>query len=649
MKLVLDTLKWSAAIGAAVLALTLLKPLLDKRYSPKWRCWSWLALAALLLLAPLQWEAFLPRPAPPPVVIEVPRIELAVSMEKGVSFQQPGSAPRPDAGLPAETLALDQVLTSLWLGGAALFILYHLLGTWFFCHRLRRWSGNAGVETLALYESVCREMGLKRAPRLCVSARAASPMLAGLFRPCLILPAADFSNRELGFILRHELTHYRRRDLWYKLALLLANAVHWFNPLVYLMRREASADLELTCDAAVVAGADAETRRAYSETLLASVHRQHAAALSTHFYGGARVMKERFRNILGKRGRRWGVLALALTLLATVAAACAVGLNQPSEEQDQESPQDTSDTGPDAGTGGVTFTLQGLSLEVSSVISTRQETVVDDGGTGHTCDVFVCNPGAEISVLDAGMDSEGGHPEWAIDTASGRVNIVDNMAPVAVTEDVYGVYDPESSLYVLRFEMADTSTEAAVPLTREELAYFENYFQDSAQNGLLRFPYEGFAGVRPYLELLFYDAGAPVTSEEEHAALEEWMGTPIEVDCSRLTRTYLQEFLTWNFAGDIGEAALGWMLEGVALPYLEEYDAWYLVHGDTMIKDYEFFHGYWRPDGTVELYYITDLYEYEDDGELNIRWDENMCATLRLIGNDVWGMVSNKPGVVYGE
>ena len=37
-------------------------------------------------------------------------------------------------------------------------------------------------------------------------------------------------------------------------------------------------------------------------------------------------MKERFRNILGKRGRKWGGLALALVLLGTVAAACTFGV-----------------------------------------------------------------------------------------------------------------------------------------------------------------------------------------------------------------------------------------------------------------------------------------------------------------------------------
>ena len=341
MELMLSLLKWSVIVGAAALLLTLFKPLLDRRYSAKWRWGAWLVMAVFLLLAPVRWESFAPRTADgPPVVIEVPKVEVSVSRQEGISFQRPqGTVPPPSVpavrppgtGPPVRnpTLPLEELLMTLWIAGAALFLLYHGLGTWFFTRKARRWSRSAGEETLRVYGEVCREMGVRRPPVLRVSPEAGSPMMMGLLRPRLMLPTEDIGERELAFVLRHELTHHRRHDLWYKLALLLANGMHWFNPLIFLLRREAERDLELTCDDAVVARADAETRRAYSETLLASVHRQKGlsrAVLSTHFYGGKEVMKERFRNILGKRGRKWGGLALALVLLGTVAAACTFGV-----------------------------------------------------------------------------------------------------------------------------------------------------------------------------------------------------------------------------------------------------------------------------------------------------------------------------------
>lgn len=347
MEMLLDVLKWSGLAGAAALALTLLKPLLDRRYSARWRYWVWLALAALLLAAPVQWEALLPRvEAAPPVVIQVPRMELRFSREEGVALQRPAEsaparpsnpAPRPEgdaAPQGARSWSLDRILPVLWLAGAAVYAVYRLLGTALFVRRARRWSRGAGEETVRVFEELRRELGMRRSPALRVSAGVDSPMMVGLFRPCLLLPGEDYGERELGFVLRHELCHCRRHDLWYKLVLLAANAVHWFNPLVYLLAREAEADLELTCDDLVVRGADSETKRAYSETLLAAVRRQKGlsrSALSTHFYGGKAVMKDRLGNILGKRGRRWGVLALVLALAVTLACACTFGLRQEGE------------------------------------------------------------------------------------------------------------------------------------------------------------------------------------------------------------------------------------------------------------------------------------------------------------------------------
>lgn len=153
MEMLLDVLKWSGLAGAAALALTLLKPLLDRRYSARWRYWVWLALAALLLAAPVQREALLPRvEAAPPVVIQVPRMELRFSREEGIALQRPAemepvqpAAPvdRADSARAPEATrswSLNQILPLLWLAGAAVYAACRLLGTALFVRRARRWS-----------------------------------------------------------------------------------------------------------------------------------------------------------------------------------------------------------------------------------------------------------------------------------------------------------------------------------------------------------------------------------------------------------------------------------------------------------------------------------------------------------------------------
>lgn len=355
MELLLRVIKWSALAGGLTLALLALKGPLDRRYRAKWRYWLWLALAAALVLAPVPWGDLLPegiQEMEAPVTIQVPQTTIVVGAG-GVSLAPrealeetilpaapvtgaPAAQVRPDtAGTEMRQVPLEEVLTALWLAGAAVLLAWRLMGSWAFARKVRRWSRPAPAETQALCDRVRRDMGIRRAVPLAVCAAVDSPMAVGLLRPRLLLPREDCGEEELSFILRHELTHIRRRDLWYKLALLLAQTVHWFNPLVWLMVRQAEADIELTCDDAVMAGREDTDRRAYSETLLRSLHRQKGlsrAALSTHFYGGAEVMKARFRNILGGSGRRWGGWALTIALAAVAVVGCAVGVSAAAAE-----------------------------------------------------------------------------------------------------------------------------------------------------------------------------------------------------------------------------------------------------------------------------------------------------------------------------
>lgn len=84
----------------------------------------------------------------------------------------------------------------------------------------------------------------------------------------------------------------------------------------------------------------------------------------------------------------------------------------------------------------------------------------DDTGNPWEYKVFVCYPGATATVLDADMSdpnsSEDGkaHTEWAILSAGDkRTNIIDGMKPINISSDVLSVFDPESSMLVLKFEI----------------------------------------------------------------------------------------------------------------------------------------------------------------------------------------------------
>ncbi|WP_279386547.1 M56 family metallopeptidase [Candidatus Cryosericum odellii] len=153
----------------------------------------------------------------------------------------------------------------------------------------------------------------------------------------MLLPDMDYSDTGLHMILKHELVHYKRGDIWYKLLMICANAVHWFNPLVYLVVTASNQDLEMSCDSAVIQDADTASRKQYSETILAAVRKEKMCqtAFSTYFDGGKKTMKERLVNIFDVSRRRKGLLALCAIIIVVgiTGALVAYDVSDQSEQK----------------------------------------------------------------------------------------------------------------------------------------------------------------------------------------------------------------------------------------------------------------------------------------------------------------------------
>jgi TonB family protein len=157
-----------------------------------------------------------------------------------------------------------------------------------------------------------------------------------------ILLPADFMQR-LGdtatrrLILNHELTHARRGDAWWSLAMETASALLWFHPLMWVARSRFRLDQELACDAASLRVLPGHTTH-YARALLDSVAVQPAPALIPWLTEPQ--LKERIAMIArmpaGALRRRFGFIAIAALsacglLLAGGAAAVPIAAPGTSE------------------------------------------------------------------------------------------------------------------------------------------------------------------------------------------------------------------------------------------------------------------------------------------------------------------------------
>lgn len=313
----LNLLKTSLLGSIAILAMLVLKPLWRERYRAKTRCWLWLALAAFLLL-PIDFSVKnAPVQAAPPkdYTLFVGTDKTAIQSTDnlfGDMAEKSGQSPaqvrdtiiqRPVTNPEQKTTRYIPVTTILFYGylaGAAAFLLYQGVSYALFRRTVRRWKRDvARADYASLLSDTVRDLGVS-APEMIVCEAISTPAVTGLLRPRLLLPHERYDVQELRYILRHELCHLKRRDMLLKLVLLAANAMHWFNPVVYLMLRQADEDIELACDSAATDGLELPERAAYSRTLLAAVQSSVRALPATTCFGGTvERLKRRITNVLG--------------------------------------------------------------------------------------------------------------------------------------------------------------------------------------------------------------------------------------------------------------------------------------------------------------------------------------------------------------
>ena len=182
------------------------------------------------------------------------------------------------------------------------------------------------IERLDELSIVAEQSGIKKPIELCVNPLVSSPLLIGFFRPCIVLPSADIPEKDFRYIILHELTHYKRRDMFYKWLVQITVCLHWFNPLVSLMSREVTRACEFSCDEAVLAKMGCSHAQDYGKTLLnamAAIGRYKENLGAVTLSENKQLLKERLGAIMKfeKKSKAIRLLTGMLTLCIIFSAA----------------------------------------------------------------------------------------------------------------------------------------------------------------------------------------------------------------------------------------------------------------------------------------------------------------------------------------
>jgi beta-lactamase regulating signal transducer with metallopeptidase domain len=216
----------------------------------------------------------------------------------------------------------------LWLGGAALCGLIAATRIVRF-ERLLRDTLPASERLQRLALEFAGKLGIRTVPDVRYVECALVPFLwcAG-HRPTIVLPMRlldRFDDPSSALILAHELAHLRRRDHWVRALELIVSTVYWWNPLVWVIRRQIHQSEDLCCDA-WVRWAFPDCTNRYAEVLLRTAEslnasQVRASQLPASPFLRSLSLKARIEMILESRFAPWVskrsmfVIALAAILV----------------------------------------------------------------------------------------------------------------------------------------------------------------------------------------------------------------------------------------------------------------------------------------------------------------------------------------------
>ena len=298
----------SATATALTLFLMLFRPILSKKIEARARVIAW-CIVLLASLIPMRFSL---------AVKTTPTIPTVREVIENVSHPN-----------------LELLILSIWVSGMAVFLIYGIMS---YVRFTRKLSASCDQEGETTYLTIRKRI---KTIKIYSSNIIDSPILHGIIHPKIFIPHnITHNNEELSLVLLHELAHHRRYDIPIRWIAFIANAIHWFNPALYLLRRELFRESELAADATVMQQLSRNTHMKYGKVLLDFTERKLSCDVSMPImlFSHISALGERILAIVKyKEKTRLSIfLSWALIVITLIAAVSCSTKRTPSETNEND-------------------------------------------------------------------------------------------------------------------------------------------------------------------------------------------------------------------------------------------------------------------------------------------------------------------------
>lgn len=236
-----------------------------------------------------------------------------------------------------------------------------------------------------MFHAIKNELDIRRSVKLLCSEYCKAPITMGICSPTVIIPPWNRDEIDQNLyhdVLKHELVHIKHGDICIRFLGMAAIAVHWFNPLIYILYNEILNISEIYCDSIVLRGKEEQACKAYGELLLklAVQKSMTSSEFAVGILGGnsKRAFKRRIVEMKTVRKNKRILSALMTALICVMGGLTVCAYDPPVNITDQS--YGYSEHGFD-----FQFTVGKLKLEVEEL--PYEHFFVDDAGNVYEINV----------------------------------------------------------------------------------------------------------------------------------------------------------------------------------------------------------------------------------------------------------------------
>ncbi|URZ03114.1 hypothetical protein CLAUR_031600 [Clostridium felsineum] len=272
LSLFIETLRLSIMAAVAALIIWVIKLVLKNRMSPTWHYYIWLIILIRLIL-PYSLSS-------PVSIYNTVNIDRSVSKNiinsnnTQMISNQTTSYIKVNSNndfIKDKKQDILQILSVVWIVGIVIGVVYLFSVYLIFYSKIRKEPEYREVEICDLLEECKKEMKIKRNIQIKKSQSVKTPCITGFIKPCILLPdyiAYKLTKEEIKYVIIHELSHFKHKDIIINWISILLNLIHWFNPILYFSFKKLKQDSEIACDAKALSYIKSGERKEYGKTII---------------------------------------------------------------------------------------------------------------------------------------------------------------------------------------------------------------------------------------------------------------------------------------------------------------------------------------------------------------------------------------------